>query len=65
MSKIEELATTAEFRGKDRKSFEEGFVQGGSLVLSVLYKAAYEEDWITNPQEGVKRFFEIYKQYKP
>lgn len=41
-----------------------GFVDGANYVLSVLFDASYKEDWISNPKEGVRRFFEIYKELK-
>ena len=41
-----------------------GFVDGATCALSVLYDAAFKEDWISNPKEGVRRFFEIYKELK-
>lgn len=37
---------------------------GANDVLQMLYNTAYKEDWITNPKDGVRRFFEIYKQLK-
>ena len=37
---------------------------GANAVLEMLYHIAYKEDWITNPKDGVRRFFEIYKQLK-
>lgn len=37
---------------------------GANYVLSVLYDIAYKEDWITNPKDGIRRFFEIYRQLK-
>jgi hypothetical protein len=41
-----------------------GFVDGANYVLSVLFDASYKEDWISNPKEGIRRFFEIYKELK-
>lgn len=46
--------------GHTQKAFEEGV----NYVLSVLFDASYKEDWISNPKEGVRRFFEIYKELK-
>lgn len=46
--------------GHTQKTFE----AGANYVLSVLYDAAYKEDWITNPKDGIRRFFEIYRQLK-
>ena len=43
---------------------KESYVAGANYVLSVLYDAAYKEDWITNPKDGIRRFFEIYRQLK-
>ena len=40
------------------------FEEGANFALSVLYDAAYKEDWITNPKDGIRRFFEIYRQLK-
>jgi len=40
------------------------FEAGANYVLSVLYDVAYKEDWITNPKDGIRRFFEIYRQLK-
>ena len=41
-----------------------GFVDGANYVLSVLFDASYKEDWISNPEKGVRRFYDIYKQLK-
>ena len=46
----------------DRDDQRKAFVKGANYVLSVLYDIAYKEDWITNPKDGIRRFFEIYKQ---
>lgn len=43
---------------------KESYVSGANYMLSVLYDAAYKEDWITNPKDGIRRFFEIYRQLK-
>ena len=48
----------------DRDDQRKAFVKGANYVLSVLYDAAYKEDWITNPKDGIRRFFEIYRQLK-
>lgn len=40
------------------------FEAGANYVLSVLYDIVYKEDWITNPKDGIRRFFEIYRQLK-
>lgn len=45
-------------------SGREQFEAGATYVLGVLYDAAYKEDWITNPKDGIRRFFEIYRQLK-
>jgi len=36
MSKIEEMASTAEYNGIDRKSFERGYIQGANDVLKEI-----------------------------
>lgn len=41
-----------------------GFVDGATCALSVLYDAAFKEDWISKPEKGVRRFFEIYRELK-
>ena len=48
----------------DRDEQRKAFVKGANYVLSVLYDIAYKEDWITNPKDGIRRFFEIYRQLK-
>ena len=30
--------------------------------IKPIYDVAYKEDWITNPKNGIRRFFEIYRQ---
>ena len=42
----------------------EMFVKGANYVLSVLYDVAYKEDWIANPKDGIRRFFDVYRQLK-
>ena len=52
------------FNPVPQKAPNEHFEAGANYTLSVLYDAAYKEDWITNPKDGVRRFFEIYRQLK-
>ena len=49
---------------QNRKALRENFIQGANYVLGVFNDAAYKEDWITNPKDGIRRFFEIYRQLK-
>lgn len=64
MATIEDLASMAEFEGRGRKAFEEGYVEGGKMVLQVLFDAANKEDWLLDPKNGVKRFYEIYDELR-
>lgn len=42
----------------------QGFEVGANEVLDLLYNTAVKEDWITNPKDGVRKFFEMYKELK-
>lgn len=64
MVTIKDLASIAEFEGRCRRAFEEGFVEGGKTVLQVLFDAAWREDWLLDPKNGVGRFFEIYGELR-
>ena len=64
MATIKELASITEFEGADRKTFEKGFIEGGRMVLQILFEASYKEDWVLNPKEGVRRFFKIINELK-
>ena len=52
------------FHPSIQRMCNESFVDGATCALSVLFDASYKEDWISNPKECVRRFFEIYKQLK-
>lgn len=41
MSKIEEMATTAEYNGTSRKVFEDGFIVGANAVLRDIENVLY------------------------
>lgn len=64
MATIKELASMAEFEGIDRRTFEKGFIEGGKMVLQILFEASYKEDWVLDPKNGVKRFFKICNELK-
>ena len=66
MEKIKEIAEeyTNGFHPSIQRMCNESFVDGANCVLSILFDASYKEDWISNPKEGVRRFFEIYKELK-
>ena len=40
------------------------YEDGANEVLDLLYNTAIKEDWITNPKDGVRKFFEMYKELK-
>lgn len=64
MATIEDLASMAEFEGRGRKAFEEGYIEGGKTVLYILFETAYKEDWLLDPKNGIKRFYEIYDELR-
>ena len=64
MATIKDLASKAEFEGRGRKAFEEGYVEGGKTVLQILFDAAHKEDWLLDPKNGIKRFYEIYDELR-
>ena len=64
METIKNLASMTEFEGVDRRTFEKGFIEGGKTVLQVLFEAAHKEDWVLDPKNGVRRFFEIYNELR-
>ena len=53
-----------EYSKNESLVYKTGFEEGATCVLSILFDASYKEDWISNPKEGVRRFFEIYKELK-
>jgi len=40
------------------------YEDGANEALDLLYNTAIKEDWITNPKDGVRKFFEMYKELK-
>ena len=66
MKSIKEMSEeyTNGFHPSIQRMCNESFVDGANCAISVLYNAAFKEDWISNPKEDVRRFFEIYRELK-
>ena len=63
---IEEMADNYVngFHPSIKRMCNESYTDGANALLEMLYHIAYKEDWITNPKDGVRRFFEIYRELK-
>lgn len=55
MSKIEEMASVAEYKGIDREAFEDGYVLGAKAILEEI-ENAYNKGGVV---EALDRFREL------